>query len=465
MTDQVKPSWDMRIAHYQALYGIAKDSWNRAQSWRDKRESKKLWYVSVEDDDKLFDELQRWLIRDVSPMDQRSIIAQTDRDFDSSYSDFVYSLELVGDADFVSQIELDGHMIDVEITTREPGESKRRGSRPFSTQEVLEALSPGSSLSMMDRVAGYNKNRRVLFTCKTSNERELVINRLASMTTELAKRQPSFNIATSFGSWKQSSTVMHRPLDSVILADDAVARVVADFERFLSTEQRYLELGLPWHHGYLFEGPPGTGKTSLGTALASKYKRDVYYVPLSSIESDSKFMECISGIESKKAVLIIEDIDIVSAARDRDDDRKGVTMTGLLNTLDGMSTPHGLVIILTTNAREVLDPALIRPGRVDMELHIGYVTDEQLQQLCERFIGRRVDLPRITGKITPAHVVGIFKNGDGAEVDQELTELVLAANADALNENDVVQTTVSAIQSYSTTTRPPRPRPRRKDAQ
>jgi len=107
--------------------------------------------------------------------------------------------------------------------------------------------------------------------------------------------------------------------------------------------------------------------------------------------SDSTLREAVSGVEPN-SFLVMEDIDTVNASNTREGEvekdkepKRGVTLSGLLNVIDGIFSPSGAVFVMTTNHKEKLDPALIRPGRVDMELHITFATPEQKQALYNRF--------------------------------------------------------------------------------
>lgn len=79
--------------------------------------------------------------------------------------------------------------------------------------------------------------------------------------------------------------------------------------------------------------------------------------------------------------------------------------SGLLNALDGVATPHGLVSFMTTNSMSVLDAALLRPGRADRIEEIGYVDDEQLRRLVTTLAGVDLDLPAVDGDLAPAAVI------------------------------------------------------------
>jgi mitochondrial chaperone BCS1 len=86
-----------------------------------------------------------------------------------------------------------------------------------------------------------------------------------------------------------------------------------------------------------------------------------------------------------RSLILIEDIDAFFTAREKQDERMHISFSGLLNALDGVGAQEGRIIVLTTNHREKLDAALIRPGRIDVEEELGLATAKQLTQLMLRF--------------------------------------------------------------------------------
>jgi chaperone BCS1 len=109
-------------------------------------------------------------------------------------------------------------------------------------------------------------------------------------------------------------------------------------------------------------------------------------------------------------MLLLEDVDILQAATTRQEEQGRTSLSGLLNALDGVSTPHGLITVLTTNDMTKLDPALIRPGRVDRIEEIGHLDDDGLADLFTLVFGATNDRPTLAGMaITPAEVMEIFK--------------------------------------------------------
>jgi hypothetical protein len=204
-----------------------------------------------------------------------------------------------------------------------------------------------------------------------------------------------------------------RSLDTVVLKPGQIETLVEDISLFLRSESKYTDLGIPYHHGVLLQGPPGTGKTSIAASVANALNLDVYAIALNSVRDDVSLGSLLRNVKPR-SVLLIEDVDTCRAAQDgTTNDGGGVTLDGLLQSLDGFATPHGLVTVLTTNKPELLDPRLIRPGRADLIVDITCVDTEQVERLCRKFIGYVPDgIPELVPSdgISPAEVVGVFKN-------------------------------------------------------
>lgn len=200
--------------------------------------------------------------------------------------------------------------------------------------------------------------------------------------------------------WDMVEGYSPRILNSVVLRTGDKEHLVEDMEQFRKSKQRYELLGVPYHRGYLFHGPPGTGKTSLVSALAAHFGVSVYTLNLGEF-NDRSLATAISGIPGN-AVLLFEDIDCMSgnqsraprnpggtqASRDSKENasaQNGVTLSGLLNVLDGFLAPAGVMFVMTTNRIEHLDPALLRPGRIDYKLYLGKACNQQKLELYRRF--------------------------------------------------------------------------------
>lgn len=191
-------------------------------------------------------------------------------------------------------------------------------------------------------------------------------------------------------------------LSSVILPPGEKEYLVQDIERFRKSRSRYERLGVPYHRGYLFYGPPGTGKTSVVSALAANFGLSIYSVNLGDF-NDRTLMNAVNQVASN-SVLLFEDIDCMHTTKARefsktDADnggqnrreeeslaaRNGVTLSGLLNVLDGFYAPTNVLFMMTTNRIESLDEALLRPGRIDYKLYLGKASARRKIELYRRF--------------------------------------------------------------------------------
>ncbi|KAF9526991.1 BCS1 N terminal-domain-containing protein [Crepidotus variabilis] len=186
-----------------------------------------------------------------------------------------------------------------------------------------------------------------------------------------------------------------RPLQSVVLGSGVSQTIENDLKAFLDRRQWYADRGIPYRRGYLLHGPPGSGKTSFIQALAGSFSYDICVLNLSERGlADDKLFHLLSNAPERSFVLI-EDIDAAFNRRvqtSEDGYQSSVTFSGFLNALDGVASGEERIIFMTTNHPEKLDPALIRPGRVDLMQLIDDATPEQSQILFDRFY-RETDTP------------------------------------------------------------------------
>jgi len=202
--------------------------------------------------------------------------------------------------------------------------------------------------------------------------------------------------------WDQVEGHAPRLLDSVILLPGQKEHLLQDIANFRKSKRRYARLGVPYHRGYLFYGPPGTGKTSLVSALAANFGLSIYAINL-AVLNDRSLMNAVNQVSSN-SVLLFEDIDCMKSgnarvpsnactnggAQPRSEKEtvagvNGVTLSGLLNVLDGFYAPTNVLFMMTTNRIETLDEALLRPGRIDYKLYLGKASDRQKIELYRRF--------------------------------------------------------------------------------
>ncbi|KAK9108902.1 hypothetical protein Sjap_016962 [Stephania japonica] len=168
-----------------------------------------------------------------------------------------------------------------------------------------------------------------------------------------------------------------------------------DLDRFVRRREYYRRVGKAWKRGYLLYGPPGTGKSSLVAAMANYLNFNIYDLELSSVHSNSNLRNLLVGT-SNRSIIVIEDIDCSVELQNRDTAPNGrrngdnqLTLSGLLNVIDGLWSSLGdeRIIVFTTNHKDRLDPALLRPGRMDMHIHMSYCNPDGFKLLASNYLG------------------------------------------------------------------------------
>jgi mitochondrial chaperone BCS1 len=190
----------------------------------------------------------------------------------------------------------------------------------------------------------------------------------------------------SCASWSEQLTRLPRSPDSVILRAGLMEDLIADARSFLRRRAWYLDRGIPYRRGFLLHGPPGTGKSSAVLAIASALEMDIALLSLSgSSLDDNELGELLSEVPAN-ALLLMEDIDCAFAERTGTAEKQNrLTFSGLLNAIDGVAAGEGRILFATTNHLERLDPALIRPGRIDRKVEIAVATRDQARRMFRRF--------------------------------------------------------------------------------
>jgi mitochondrial chaperone BCS1 len=242
-----------------------------------------------------------------------------------------------------------------------------------------------------------------------------------------AHRQTLYTVDRWGEQWSLVDTKPRRSLTSVVLDTGVTERLHADIHEFFSRRDWYAQMGIPWRRGYLLYGPPGTGKTSVAYALAGELKLKLCTLSLTNPKLNDHNLADLLQRTPPRSLILIEDIDAFFTARQKLDQRIEVSFSGLLNALDGVGAQEGRIVVLTTNHRERLDPALIRPGRIDVDVELGLASKAQLAGLLTRFLpdsGERAlrlaaDYP--DRSMSPAQVQQILIEADSiAEAETKL---------------------------------------------
>ena len=197
-------------------------------------------------------------------------------------------------------------------------------------------------------------------------------------------RMNSANPMQNFG---KARTVLGIPDGKKVTFDDVAGadeekEELAEVVDFLKNPDKYTQIGARIPHGLLLVGPPGTGKTLLARAVAGE--ADVQFLSISG----SDFVEMYVGVgasrvrdlfdQAKKvapAIIFIDEIDAVGRKRGSGlgggHDEKEQTLNQLLVEMDGFGRTEGVIVLAATNRPDILDPALLRPGRFDRQIHVG----------------------------------------------------------------------------------------------
>ncbi|KAJ7309949.1 hypothetical protein DFH08DRAFT_974552 [Mycena albidolilacea] len=224
-----------------------------------------------------------------------------------------------------------------------------------------------------------------------------------------AKREKEFDrvsVTETSGTWRRVPSVIS--CNSIILDPGVSELLVDDARDFLESKAWYAARGIPIRRGYLLYGAPGSGKTSIISSIAGELGLDVYIVSLSRAGlDDSALSELISNLP-EKCIALMEDIDAAftqSINRDAvqgpangegDGDGNGkppppapstsrLSLSGLLNALDGVAAQEGRILYATTNKYTALDPALCRPGRMDIHIEFKLASKFQAEKLFYSF--------------------------------------------------------------------------------
>jgi len=197
----------------------------------------------------------------------------------------------------------------------------------------------------------------------------------------MSRRQEPF-------SWEREANIDKRTEESLFLPGTIFQDTISKINTFQAGREYHERKGIPHHLGILLKGPGGTAKSSFIHAIASSLNRSIHYLDLSTLDSSSNFLKYVNW---DKSVLVIEDIDATGAdIGDREHNSKKSTdskmsLSTLLNSLDGIITPPGLIVIATTNHPEHIDPALLRPGRFDIQIELGPIGRDEFVKMATWF--------------------------------------------------------------------------------
>ena len=260
---------------------------------------------------------------------------------------------------------------------------------PFETHEINITVLEPTDKPIYDGTY-YN----YMDICLEGNNKELLtrfIEKSVKYYNENIRQKGRDTDEISIYIWDEYWDILHkqkkRSLNTLYFEDTFLEKVTMKFESFLKkeTEDKYSKLGIPYKMNVLFEGYPGTGKTSLIYGLASHFDMNIAILHFDKEISDTVFLRALKRLP-ENTVLILEDIDVLFKERKENDNNKSLlTFSGLINCLDGIATPYKLITLMTTNYKCNLDKALLSPGRIDYSLNFKYATKHQIQKMFNAF--------------------------------------------------------------------------------
>jgi len=200
-----------------------------------------------------------------------------------------------------------------------------------------------------------------------------------------------YNFNSQFG-WGRISKLNQRALDTIYFDEEKKQKLIEDVKGFGNERDDYAKFGIPYKRNYLFYGPPGTGKTSFITALANILNKNIYSYNLTT-GTDSDIITAMRGLDFEKSVFVLEDVDSIFIKKASE---TKISLSTMLNILDGFHCKSGLITFITANDISMLDAALLRVGRIDVKLEFTHASKAQIKQMYRRMIPLSATTPAKT---------------------------------------------------------------------
>ncbi|MCJ1285440.1 hypothetical protein MMC26_004780 [Xylographa opegraphella] len=386
-------------------------------------------FISIESDDDIYEHVMDWLGEQQVSQKSQSLMARTGHySWDADNVDDIQDADR-GDGTLLNFSNWDakippkfqpyfgkhrfwheGRYFELKRETKQMMVTSGWGGNMLKDEETIRLTCVGRSTQPIKNLIKECQDR--YFDKKSSRT---IVRRPATKELRSRGRNP----------WTKVATRPSRPMDTVVLEHDQKEQVLADINEYLhpASPRWYANRGIPYRRGYLFYGPPGTGKTSLSFAIAGVFGLDIYCISLLEPTLTEEDLGLLFNNLPRRCVVLLEDIDsaglvrrdeisevVENNAKDVEDhsanigheiakavqksiqkesdknknNQQGISLSGLLNAIDGVASHEGRVLVMTTNYPDKLDDALIRPGRVDMKVAFRMASRSQIRKLFVR---------------------------------------------------------------------------------
>ena len=265
--------------------------------------------------------------------------------------------------------------------------------------------------------------------------------------------------------WQERPFISTRRFDNLYF--DEKDKLIKKIDFFMNNKEWYEKEGHPYTLGIGLSGPPGTGKTSIIKCIANKLKRHLIQIPLNKIQNEEDFYKayfestyskknCDNTIDFNNKIIVFEDVDcmtdlvldrenkkentndtsdnmvvlesIVDIVSAKDANTKGsfkkdntckLTLSFILNLLDGLDENHGRILIITSNYYDKIDKALIRPGRIDLQVEMKNASLNTIKEMYTHYYNSKIPAKYLSQMrdeiVSPAELVNFYRTSDSSK--------------------------------------------------
>ncbi|KAM3378488.1 AAA-ATPase [Capsicum galapagoense] len=263
--------------------------------------------------------------------------------------------------------------------------------------QVIQDEFLGARVSWINKVERFGGvcNRSFLLRIKKKDKRRTLrpyLQHIHTVSDDIEQRRRELKLFINNGSsenpvngrWRSVPFTHPSTFETIAMDADLKNKVKSDLENFVKSQNYYQKMGRAWKRNYLLYGPSGTGKSSFIGAMANFSNYDVYDVDLSRVANDTDLKLLLLQTTSR-SLIVIEDLD-----RLVNKNLTTITLSGLLNFMDGIvnsCSGDEKIMVFTMNSKEQVDPAMLRPGRIDVHIHFPFCDFNSFKSLANNYLG------------------------------------------------------------------------------